>query len=551
MAIGDDIVESDFGTTDFEDVAWMDLLLSPSTAGIDTTAIESIDPQPEEFPVFNYEPTPDYSADQNQVLSSDPTTWPPELQAQWLMGGIDGAQAGELAVQAPVFQQQVAAAQQAGLEALQAAGISPDTVGMGPGGELYVMGPDGQWQPLDPNAVPPEEQIRSTSEAVRNYQSAIAAGMTPEEAALQAGGGPAPQTWGQILSGAFGALNSVLSTPAGKMLAGLGIGGASIGLSQALTDVAKVKAPALPTAATATQAIGLGQGALVNAYQQGGQADLTAAYRGGLAGEKSLADLLNLQAGQELAAQTGEQPLTTPIRMGALGQIPGQMNATTNPNIVGTGQVGQAANTVAGGLIPGAGEIGAGIGQQIRNVLSGNYSNPILENNIKRRREEFEAKQYAMLGPGWQTSTPGMQAQEQQDLLEEQLRFEDQQKTIASYTPLYNTIIQNQANIGQGATSQIQGAQQQGISQNVALSQFGRTPPSNLASNLGTITPPTSLAALPAAATTVSQIGSQAFDASRINAANENAANQSLASGIGSMGGAIAGGLLRNSIAAG
>lgn len=543
--------DSDFG--DFGDFwDFWDLSMSPVSAGLDFGSIAEASPSlvPTEF--FNFELTPDFGAEANPTLADNPATWPDQLKFDWFSGQTSGAEASQLAAQIPQFQQDLEAGKAAGNENLRAAGLDPDKIGFSMDGKSYTLGLDGQWQELDLNAPAPDSAQPagwvSTAEILRdpNNPGLIAAAQTQ-----------VPMSWGQVIKSAFDGVNTVLNSPAGRTLAGLGVAGATLGLSSLLTgDVQKIPQPAgsaaaAANAAIAAQAIGSGQQALISAYQQGGQADLTAAFRGGMAGERSLADLLRLQAAQEYTAQQTEQPGTTPIRQAAIGQIPGQMNATTNPNIVGTGQLGQAATGVASGLIPGAGTIGQGIGQQIQNVLSGQYSNPILENNIKRRREEFEARMYAQLGPGWQTSTPGMQAQEQQDLLEESLRFQDQQQTIANYTPLYSSIIGQQANIGQAATGQTQAAQAQGLQQNVALSQFGRTAPGSLATNLGTITPPTSLAALPAAATTVNQIGSQSFTAEQLNAAAANRADQSLASGIGSLGGAIAGGLMRNSIAAG
>ncbi len=517
-------------------------LWDPTTAGISTTDVPTDEWVP--TPDAGAAGTPDYSASTNQLLASDVSNLPPNIQEAYLSGQIDGATAMNLAQlstspQATQWTQDVQAAQQEGLQNLQAAGFDPDKIGYDPSsGQFFTQAPDGSWTP-----------IKMDDFAPAPMEANIPGSVLPD--GTVAGAQPS-QTWGQILNSAFNGLNSLLSSPGGKLLAGLGVGGASLGLAHALAgDVAKVKAPSLPNAATSSAAIGLGQGALVNAYNQGGQESLTDAFKSGLAGEKTLGNLLNLQASQEIGAQQTENPITAGVRTAALGQIPGQMNATTNPNIVGTGQLGQAANTAATSLVPGAGEIGGGIGQQIRNVLSGHYSNPILENNIKMKRQAFEANMYAQLGPGWQTSTPGMQAQEQQDLLEESLRFQDQQQTISNYTPLYNSIIQNQANIGTGATGQIQAAQNQGLNQNVALSQLGRTPATTLASNLNTIAPPTSLAALPAAAATTQQQGSQAFSANAANAASANQANQSLSAGIGALGGAIAGNLTKNAIGAG
>lgn len=349
------------------------------------------------------------------------------------------------------------------------------------------------------------------------------------------------------ISKALGPLSSFLGTPAGRLLGALGVGGLATGLGALMTqNRARVSnaAATTPNAGTIQQLLGTGQGAALTGLLNGGAAGLAKTTAVGLQGTGTLADLLNLQANQGFNAQAQEQPLEQGVGMAAVGQLPGQMNATTNPNITGTATLGQQQNTLAQGQVSNQGQIMGGLAGQIKNVLNGQYSNPILENQIKLGRDAFNAKMYAQLGSGWETSTPGMQAKQQQDLLESSQRFQDQQSTLANYTPLYSGMVQGTVGNQSQATGQVQQAQNQGVTQNVALSQLGKQNPSQLTANLNTLAPPTAYAGLNSAAQSQSQLMQNQQQANLVNSANQNAANNSLAQGIGQIGGIAAAGLM-------
>jgi hypothetical protein len=397
-----------------------------------------------------------------------------------------------------------------------------------------VVGPTGQ--PIDVTSLTPQ-QLQQLQQNVNVPGS----GVTFREANPTTDAG-----FFSTMKDVMGPLSSFLQTPAGKLIGAMGVGGLTTGLSAAITgNTARVPNAirTTPNAATIQSLLGAGQNAALAGLEQGGAAGLARTASSGLQGAGTLADILKLQTEQQLGVQRQQQPIEQGVAMQALGQLPGQMNATTNPNIMGTGTLGQTATRGAQSLVPQQTEIGQGIGQQIQNVLSGNYSNPILENQIKLQKDAFRAKMYAQLGPGWETSTPGMQAQEQQDLLEHSVRFQDQQQTLGNYTNLYNQTVGQQVQTGSQATGQVQQAQAQGVGQNVGLSQLGKQDPSKLTANLNTLAPPTTYAGLQSAAQSQAQLISNQQQANLANTQSENAANQSLAQGIGQVGGIAAAGL--------
>lgn len=381
-------------------------------------------------------------------------------------------------------------------------------------------------------------------------------------------GAPADSPTMDALKKVFKPIEDLLSTNFGKLAAAAGIGFGSLALARGLAgNVSQIKVP--PPAAP-NPIFQAGQGALLDALRapgagttNTGQQSLSNAFGFGLSGQASLADLLASQAARQNLYNAEESPLARNIRMGAYGNIPQLMGPTA-----GVGQMtalgGQAGALASGimneGTAPLADPTLAGLNEQIQNVLSGKYSNVQLEQQIKLSHDAFTAKMYAQLGPGWETSTPGMQALEQQNLMENATRQQDLKSTLASYVPLaqgqrafdYNQPIQSQATrlgtlmpIQQSGATFGENVRQQSLGQNVGLASMGSTSPTTLASNLSTLTPVPSLLNLPGAAAEQQQITSQNFQAAQANAANNNASNQSLASGIGSIGGVLAGGLLK------
>jgi hypothetical protein len=357
------------------------------------------------------------------------------------------------------------------------------------------------------------------------------------------------------INGALKAVSGLLGTPLGK-LAGAGIVGA-LGLgAQALFggNVTKAKPAQAPNTATINQLLATGQGQTLAGMNDAAATPgkgLEGAINQGLQGQSTLGSLANLQAQQQLAAQQQEQPVQQGIAMNALGTIPGLMNATTNPNIQGTAQVGQLANTQAQGLIPQGGSIAGGIGDQIQKVLAGNYSNPILENKMKLQQQEFQDRMSAQLGPDWQNTTTGMQQAEQQNLLEQSMRFQDQQQTIANYTPLFNQATSLQTGTGAQATGQVQSAQAQGLGQAAQISNLGQQNVGQITSSLAAVAPTTPLSGVASASQAAQQNLVNQQQTQMTNAATANQANQSLAAGIGSVTGAIAGGLAKSNTVAG
>lgn len=521
-------------------------LWDSSMAGVDTQTFQDwLDAQPQNTdlstPADFQDPaslTPDMSPPANPGFATDVSQMSPAEQKIFgdiLSQNANGAVSPVQAAQAAQAYTAANNAFQTQAPALGKQGYIGMTDQQGNVTMGQVVGPNGQ--PIDVTSLTPQQL-----QQLQQNANVPGSGVTFREANPQTDAG-----FFSTLKSALGPLSSFLATPAGKLIGAMGVGGLTTGLAAAITgNTAKVPNAirTTPNAATVQSLLGAGQNAALAGLQNGGAAGLQKSTSSGLGAAGTLADTLQIQAQQGQAAQLQEQPLEQAVGMKAVGQLPGQMNATTNPNIVGTATLGQTATQGAQTLVPQQTQIGAGIGGQIQKVLSGNYSNPILENQIKMQREAFNAKMYAQLGPGWETSTPGMQAKEQQDLYETSARFQDQQSTLANYTGLYNSTVGQQVQTGTGATGQVQQAQAQGVGQNVQLSQLGKQNPSQLTANINTLAPPTTYAGLQSAAQSQSQLISNQQQANMANTAATNASNQSLATGIGQIGGIMAGSLL-------
>jgi hypothetical protein len=507
---------------------------SPVAGGLDTTTGAALTDPNAGNPSFNVDPTTGLPMDQ---ASQEPMPY-------------DAQTAQDLAMTTDAFSQQLTPVMNNAQQQLTNAFNQP---GITQGGKYVgVDSLTGNLVYANANGTPIQTVGTQNPDGTYSF--------TPEGSALMNQANPTDPNGAGALSSINGALKAVsglLGTPLGK-LAGAGIVGA-LGLgAQALFggNVTKAKPAQAPNTATINQLLATGQGQTLAGMNDAAATPgkgLEGAINQGLQGQSTLGSLANLQAQQQLKAQQQEQPVQQNIAMGALGTIPGLMNATTNPNIQGTAQVGQLANTQAQGLIPQGGSIAGGIGAQIQKVLSGDYSNPILENKMKLQQQEFQDRMSAQLGPDWQNTTTGMQQAEQQNLLEQSMRFQDQQQTIANYTPLFNQATSLQTGTGAQATGQVQAAQAQGLGQAAQISNLGQQNVGQITSSLAAVAPTTPLSGVASASQAAQQNLVNQQQAQMTNAATSNQANQSLAAGIGSVTGAIAGGLAKsntNSLAA-
>jgi hypothetical protein len=482
--------------------------------------------------------TADYSAEQQQQLATDTAG----LSAQELQSVYSSQDPIASAQWYQQFNASTANLYPNMASAIEQAGYDPNFVGLDQQtGNIYQLNQDGsQGQILAYNQngsyVPAVPVLDAQGNATGQFMPAPAGSPTTTQSG-----------WISAVNAALAPVASLLASPIGKLLGTAAVGALGLG-AQALFagNVAKVPAASTTIPANANALLQTGQGAaLAGLTTGGGAAGLTQAVGTGLQGQGTLADLLKLQATQQLGQQTTQQPLEAGVARQAVEQLPGQMNATTNPNITGTAQLGQAENRVAGSLVPYQQNIGQGLGTSIQNVLAGQYSNPILQNQIKMARDAFNAKMYAQLGPGWETSTPGMQAKEQQDLLEQSLQFQDKQQTLASYTPLFNSTMQNSVGNQSQATGQVQQAQAQGVNQNAALSNLGKTSTNTLATGLQEVAPASAYSGIQSASQAQQQLIAGQQQANLTNTANTNTANQSLATGIGNVTGLIGAGISR------
>lgn len=217
-----------------------------------------------------------------------------------------------------------------------------------------------------------------------------------------------------------------------------------------------------PTGVGQLQMNTIAQDAATAALKNGGAADIQRSIGGALEGQGTLGEFLADQSHLIKQDQQDNAGAARQIRMDAYGNL---LDAMGNP-------------------VPLEDAIQAGLSDEIMNVLGGQYSNPQLEDQMQQDEQTFQQKMLNQLGPGWETSTAGIQARKAQDIKQAAIREDDKKRTVANYATLEQQ--RRQFNI-----TNPQAYQQQNINQQKGLLGTGLSSEAadNLAKNLNTIAP--------------------------------------------------------------
>jgi hypothetical protein len=216
--------------------------------------------------------------------------------------------------------------------------------------------------------------------------------------------------------GLLGGINDAISSPLGGILAKLGIGAASMGVGRLLAgDAPKAPDLRLPPQSATGQAT---EGALLDALNAGGRADLTRAAGNSIGGQADLSALLRQIVNQEQATESQMQPGYETARMKALGLIPGQLDTSMDP-------------------------VQAALQDELMKTMSGPLTgNPLVEDQIRKDWAAMQNQMFKRLGPDWELSSAGQESKQAFDRSAEQRRYQSRSDTIRSLQPLQQSQMQ-------------------------------------------------------------------------------------------------------------
>lgn len=245
-----------------------------------------------------------------------------------------------------------------------------------------------------------------------------------------------------------------------------------------------------------------------------GAADLGSTVSYGLAGQRNVAQGLSDAAARELITGAQQAPQESLLRMQALGMLPNLLDPSVAA-VLSKDPLALASYV------------------QAYNAVTNPASNPMLEQQFAKEERELRNGLYRDLGPGYETSTPGIQALQELQQKHDALRANDARAQATTY-----------ATLTQGRENAAQNVRQTAVQQNTGITQgVGRTPLGTTGTSLNSIVPTFPLLGIDQTNTdrsTQQTIANQAA----IAAFNSQAASKAaLANSVGSVFGNAAGGL--------